>query len=105
MEEYDALRHNVKLFLMLRVITGSLPIEDPNEMDLPVADAAGRVGLAVDDLSRALASYVRPTLSGDSTYDRFVNGEMIFVPSAKRNSGSTSGRMPSLPRASEGTTE
>ena len=56
MEEYDALRHNVKLFLMLRVMTGSLPIEDPNEMDLPVADAAGRVGLAVDDLSRALAS-------------------------------------------------
>ena len=35
------------------------PIEDPNEMDLPVADAASRVGLTPDELSRALASYVR----------------------------------------------
>ena len=33
------------------------PIEDPNEMDLPVADAARRVGLTADDLSRALASF------------------------------------------------
>ncbi len=51
------------------------PIEDPNEMDLPVADAAGRVGLTPEDLSRALASYVRSILSGDSPYDRFVNGD------------------------------
>ncbi len=51
------------------------PIEDPNEMDLPVADAAGRVGLPVEDLSRALASYVRSIMSGNSPYDRFVNGE------------------------------
>ncbi len=40
------------------------PIEDPNEMDLPVADAASRVGLAVNDLSRALASYVRSIPAG-----------------------------------------
>ncbi len=51
------------------------PIEDSNEMDLPVADAASRVGLTTEDLSRALASYVRAILSGDSPYDRFVNGE------------------------------
>ncbi len=51
------------------------PIEDPNEMDLPVADAANRVGLTTEDLSRALAGYVRAILSGDSPYDRFVNGE------------------------------
>ncbi len=51
------------------------PIEDPNEMDLPVADAASRVGLPVEDLSRALASYVRSIMSGNSPYDRFVNGE------------------------------
>ena len=44
-------------------------------MDLPVADAANRVGLITEDLSRALASYVRSILSGDSPYDRFVNGE------------------------------
>ncbi len=51
------------------------PIEDPNEMDLPVADAASRVGLVADDLSRALASYVRSILSGNSPYDRFITGE------------------------------
>jgi cytochrome c peroxidase len=51
------------------------PIEDPNEMDLPVDDAATRVGVTREDLSRALASYVRSILSGGSPYDRFVNGE------------------------------
>ncbi len=51
------------------------PIEDPNEMDLPVADAANRVGLTTEELSHALASYVRSILSGDSPYDRFVNGD------------------------------
>ncbi len=50
------------------------PIEDPNEMDLPVTEAAQRVGLAPEEISRALASYVRSILSGDSRYDRFVNG-------------------------------
>jgi cytochrome c peroxidase len=51
------------------------PIEDPNEMDLTVAEAAARVGLGVGDLSQALASYVRSILSGDAPYDRFVNGD------------------------------
>jgi cytochrome c peroxidase len=51
------------------------PIEDPNEMDLPIDEAARRVGLAPADLSRALASFVRSILSGDSPYDRFVNGD------------------------------
>jgi cytochrome c peroxidase len=49
------------------------PIEDPNEMDLPVAEAASRVGITADELTRALASYVRSILSGDSPYDRFIN--------------------------------
>ncbi len=51
------------------------PIEDPNEMDLPVAEAARRVGLGPADLSRALASFVRSILSGDAPYDRFVDGD------------------------------
>ena len=51
------------------------PIEDPNEMDLAVAEAAARVGLSPDALSRALASYVRSILSGASPYDRFINGD------------------------------
>src|SRR5215469_7564305 len=35
------------------------PIEDPNEMDLPLAEAAAHVGLAQEEISRALASFVR----------------------------------------------
>ena len=50
------------------------PIDDPNEMDLPVEEAAKRVGLDVPTLSRALASYIRSVLSGVSPYDRFIRG-------------------------------
>jgi cytochrome c peroxidase len=51
------------------------PIEDPNEMDSTVDAAAVRVGLNRQDLSRALASYVRSIVSGSSRFDRWVNGE------------------------------
>jgi len=51
------------------------PIADPNEMDLPIAEAANRAGLSPQELSRALASYVRSIMSGSSPYDRYVNGE------------------------------
>jgi cytochrome c peroxidase len=51
------------------------PIEDPNEMDLPLAEAPARVGLAAEEISRALASFVRSILSGDSRFDQFVNGD------------------------------
>jgi cytochrome c peroxidase len=51
------------------------PIEDANEMDLPVTEAAGRVKLSPMDLSYALASYVRSILSGDSPFDRYVDGD------------------------------
>ncbi|MBI4908179.1 MAG: c-type cytochrome [Acidobacteria bacterium] len=51
------------------------PIEDANEMDLTVGEAASRVGLTPEQIARALASYVRSILSGDSGYDRFVNGD------------------------------
>ena len=51
------------------------PIEDPNEMDLPIAEAANRVGLSPQDVSGALASYVRSILAGDAPFDRFVNGD------------------------------
>jgi cytochrome c peroxidase len=43
------------------------PIEDPNEMDLPLAEASSRVGLSKQEISRALASFVRSILSGDSS--------------------------------------
>ena len=51
------------------------PIQDPNEMDLQLPEAAARVGLAPNEISRALASFVRSILSGDSRFDRFINGD------------------------------
>jgi cytochrome c peroxidase len=51
------------------------PIEDPSEMDLPLAEAAARVGVGPGDISRDLASFVRSILSGNSPFDRFVNGD------------------------------
>jgi cytochrome c peroxidase len=51
------------------------PIQDPNEMDLTIDEAATRIGVDVTTMARALASYVRSILSGDSAYDRFINGD------------------------------
>lgn len=51
------------------------PIGDPNEMDFDADAAANRVGLSRRELSRALASYVRSILSGNSRFDRFINGD------------------------------
>jgi cytochrome c peroxidase len=51
------------------------PITDPNELDLTLDEASARVGLPVEEISRALASYVRSILSGNSRFDRFVNGD------------------------------
>ena len=51
------------------------PIADLNEMGFSVAEAAARVNLAGNEISFALASYVRSILSGNSRFDRFVNGE------------------------------
>ena len=51
------------------------PIQDPNEMDLTLAEASSRVGMNVPAISHALASYIRSILSGDSPYDRFINGD------------------------------
>jgi cytochrome c peroxidase len=51
------------------------PIQDPNEMDLTLDEAAARVGVSAHDISRALASYVRSILSGNSRFDRFIDGD------------------------------
>jgi len=51
------------------------PIANPNEMDLPVSEAAARAGISEETLSQALARYVRSILSGNSRFDRFVNGD------------------------------
>jgi cytochrome c peroxidase len=51
------------------------PIQDPNEMGLTLGEASARLNLEASAISRALASYVRSILSGDSPYDRFVSGD------------------------------
>jgi len=51
------------------------PILNPVEMDLMLEEASARVGLAPEEIANALATYVRSILSGDSPYDRFVNGD------------------------------
>ena len=51
------------------------PIQDPNEMDLTLNEAAARVELPAGEISRALASYIRSILSGNAPFDRFVNGD------------------------------
>jgi len=51
------------------------PIQDPNEMDLTIAEASVRTGLDASTMAMALATYVRSILSGDAPYDRFVSGD------------------------------
>jgi cytochrome c peroxidase len=51
------------------------PIQDPKEMNMTLGEASERVGLPPHEISRALASYVRSILSGNSRFDRFVNGD------------------------------
>lgn len=51
------------------------PIEDPNEMDVPLAEASRRVGLSSEEVARALATYLRSLMSGDSRFDRYVAGD------------------------------
>lgn len=54
------------------------PIVNPLEMDLPLEEAVARLRPkvnSIEELSQALASYVRTILSGDSPYDRYVAGD------------------------------
>lgn len=51
------------------------PIQDPYEMDMTLDEAAARLNLRSGEIARALASYVRSILSGDSPFDRYINGE------------------------------
>jgi cytochrome c peroxidase len=60
------------------------PIQDPNEMDLTLDEASSRVGLDSTTMSQALASYVRSILSGDSPYDRFINGDRAALSAEQR---------------------
>ena len=62
-----------------------MPIEDPNEMDLSLQEASARVELPPHEIARALASFVRSLLSGNSRYDRFAAGESsVLTPREKQ---------------------
>jgi cytochrome c peroxidase len=62
------------------------PILNPLEMDLTLPEIKARVGLESEDAARALASYVRTILSGNSPYDRYINGDRKAL-SAKAQTG------------------
>jgi len=62
------------------------PIEDRNEMGMTVHEASDRVGLTPPEISHALASFVRSILSGNSRYDRFINGDRAAL-SAEEQAG------------------
>lgn len=51
------------------------PIQDPNEMDMTLPEVSARVSMPIDEVARSLASFVRSLLSGDSAFDRFINGD------------------------------
>jgi cytochrome c peroxidase len=51
------------------------PILNPLEMNLTLTEIRARTGLEPEEAVRALASYVRTIVSGDSPYDRYVNGD------------------------------
>lgn len=67
------------------------PIQDPKEMDLTLDEAVARLKehrdyprlfqaafgaeISMDNLSHALASYLRTILSGDAPVDRYTNGD------------------------------
>ena len=56
------------------------PILNPREMDLTLGEIKARTGLEPAEVSRALASFVRTILSGDSPYDRFTSGDAQALP-------------------------
>jgi cytochrome c peroxidase len=51
------------------------PIQNPDEMDLTLAEASARVMLDQATIARALASYVRSIRSGNSRFDRYTAGQ------------------------------
>lgn len=60
------------------------PIEDPNELGSSLADASRRVDVPADEMARALSSFVRSILSGNSPFDRFINGDRTALNDEER---------------------
>jgi len=51
------------------------PILNPKELGMTAAEVELRTGLKIDDVTGALASYVRTIRSGDSRFDRYAAGK------------------------------
>ena len=49
------------------------PIQDPNEMDMTLAEATTRLGITERALAEGLASYVRTIRSGNSRVDKYLS--------------------------------
>jgi cytochrome c peroxidase len=60
------------------------PIQDPNELDLTLAEAAARVSMTPEEIPRALACYVRSIFSGNSPFDRYINGDRTALSSEQQ---------------------
>jgi len=60
------------------------PVENPHEMDLALDQAAKRTGISVETMRQALSSYVRTILSGDSPYDRYLQGDREALTAQQR---------------------
>src|SRR6266511_3662130 len=60
------------------------PIQAPEEMDLTLSEAAARVGMPPEEISRALATYVRSILFGNAPFDRFGNGDRTALSPRQR---------------------
>lgn len=60
------------------------PIQNPKEMDMTLEEVASRTGLPIERVQQALASYVRTILSGDSPYDRYLQGDRNALTTEQR---------------------
>ena len=60
------------------------PILKPKELDMTMPELAARLGIGSEEIARALASYVRTIRSGDSPFDRYMNGDRPAVPPEAR---------------------
>jgi cytochrome c peroxidase len=60
------------------------PISNPDEMDLSLSEAVSRLGIDERTLRMALATYVRTILSGDSPYDRYLQGDRTALTDRQR---------------------
>jgi cytochrome c peroxidase len=60
------------------------PIEDPNELGASLVEASRRTGVPPEEMRLALSSFVRSILSGNSAFDRFVNGDRTALNDAQR---------------------